>query len=185
MGLIKKTMTWEEPKPVRKKYYPYPLFPFWSHIVFGGVVIFFALITILIPSEGPRNDTFLYLGIGLFIAAFFGYGTRLIDSIGGTPIRVGGTGIVRMGSVVGYGSPILMLFKFGRRHWKWRDIAYLYLHTEQFNEHLISIIKIVGHNDKPLGTVGLPTKKFKMNELIAVLEENNCPLRRDEMTEET
>ena len=181
MGLFKKTMTWEEPKSVRKKYYPYPLIPFWSHIVFFSVIVIFIVLTFLIFPEGPLNDKLLMLGIGVFMAAFFSYGIRLIDSIGGTSVRVGHAGIERMDAVI-LNSTILSLLNFGRHHWKWRDIAYLYLYTEQFNEQSIHVIEIVGHDNEPLGMIGLPVKEFKMDMFLAVLEENNCPLRPDKPT---
>ena len=171
-----KSMSWTEPTIVRKTYGSYPLLPAWSHFVFVGVFLVFILITLLIRTEDPPIEKIMMIGLGTFLAAACGYGIPLIDGLGGSAISVSAAGIERMDSHLGYNIPILLLFRYRCRKWRWKDISFLYLHTEELKGRSIRILEIVDSNEESLGVIGLPYKKFKMDKLLAVLEENNCPL---------
>lgn len=177
MKLFKKTITWDEPKPVRKAFFSYPVVPVWTHFVFGIFVVLSIVIAFLGPSEeGADVKLWIILG-GILIGAVLGYVLPLVDNIGGSSIRVDSAGILRMDSMLTYQAPILMLMRYRQHHWKWKEIAYLYLHREQIEDKTYQVVEVVGHDDNNLGVVGLPLKKFKMDKFLAVLEENNCTMR--------
>lgn len=180
MKFGKKVIRFDEPRVVRKRYYPYPLIPRWGHVVSLAIMLIMSAIAIFVRSDDTSGDRIAMMGVGVVMGLAGGYGIPLLDQLGSSTISIGPGGIERMDSLLGYQIPILMLMGYRRHRWKWPKVRVIMLVCEAFGEKAFDVLKVYGDDDQLLGCVGLGAKT-KVSDVVLRIEANGGIVVRPEI----
>ncbi|GAB5496148.1 MAG: hypothetical protein Phyf2KO_12280 [Phycisphaerales bacterium] len=182
MGLFSlqsdKLAFWSEPAVFAKQYRRYRIVPWGFHVVAAFLAIFICSIPIWVEMQD--DSPWWYFLIFAVLAGGAVYAVAWLDSNGGAMITLNKKGVDIADSMLFTQIPILFLFRYRMRTYKWQAVGSVEYRYEECGGKGCDVFEIRNSTGEVIDTLGAKSGGVKIDKVAGIVERNGSVFLRHE-----